>query len=114
MIYLLLLTYLLLTIITEGMAVSVIFKKRIYVYYSLLCNLLTNPALNLLLLLTINVLGVGAYFPALILLEIMVVFVEACVYRYLCKFKFLKSLVLSAFLNILSFSAGFYLNRILF
>jgi len=105
-IYLLFLGYLLATIIIECTAVLIIFRKKAYAYYCLLCNVLTNPALNLLLLVYVNYFGMRAYYPVLAVAEIAVVFIEAAVYNYLCRFGWLKSIMLSAFLNALSLSAG--------
>jgi hypothetical protein len=50
MIYFRFLVNLLLTILIEGSLTAIIFRRRDYVYYSFLCNILTNPALNLILL----------------------------------------------------------------
>ncbi|MCL1983737.1 MAG: hypothetical protein FWG53_11725 [Clostridiales bacterium] len=106
MTYLLFLECFVITAIVEGAAVLIVFRQKRYVYYSFLCNLLTNPALNLSLLVSVNLLGEGAYCPALLVSEIAAVFVEAAVYNYLCRFGLPKSLMLSAFLNLLSFAAG--------
>ena len=110
MIYLVFAGYLLLTVIIEGVAVALLFRQMQYVYYSLLCNLLTNPALNLLLLLFVKQFGENMYIPVLLLAEVAVVFVEAAVYKYICGFRMSKALLLSAFLNVLSFAAGLALN----
>jgi len=101
---------LLLTFIIEGLAVLVIYRRKEYVYYSVLCNLLTNPALNLLLAVSVRVLGGSAYYPALVVLEPAVVLVEAAVYDYICGFGMRKSVTLSVILNVLSFTAGAVIN----
>jgi len=100
---------LLLTLIIEGAAVLIIFRRAKYVCYSVLCNLLTNPALNLLLALSVNIFGGRAYYPLLITSELAVIFIEAAVYRYICGFGTRKSVLLSAVLNALSFAAGLLL-----
>ena len=110
MIYLVFLAYLLVTVLVEGAAIFILFRRRDYVYYSLLANLLTNPALNLLLLLSVNLFSEAAYYPTLLVTELAAVLIEAAVYCYLCGFKFPKSLALSTFLNLLSFAAGLILN----
>ena len=97
---------LLITLIIEGAAILVIFRRKKYVYYSVLCNLLTNPALNLFLAASVTVFGERSYYPVLIIGELAVVFVEAIVYMYICGFKMRKSILLSALLNALSFAAG--------
>lgn len=100
----------LLTVLIEGAVIFAIFRRKKYVYYSFLCNLLTNPALNLLLALAMTLLGARVYFPALLLAELAVVCVEAAVYKYICGFGAGKSVILSAVLNALSFAAGFLVN----
>ena len=100
----------LLTLVVEGVAILVIFKRKKYVYYSVLCNLLTNPALNLLLSVSVIFFGAGAYYPVLVPAEIVVVFVEAAVYDYICGFGMKKAVMVSAFLNMISFAAGIFLN----
>ena len=104
--YLVFLWSLLLTIAVEGAATLIIFRRKIYVYYSVLCNLLTNPAMNLLLAGTIWLFGGSAYYPALVVAELAVVYVEAAAYMYICGFRMKKAVILSAFLNALSFIAG--------
>jgi hypothetical protein len=111
MIYLLFAVDLLSTSLIEGIAVFFWFRKRDFVYYSFLCNLLTNPALNLLLLVATKTLGPAAYAPVLIVLEITVVLVEAYIYRILGNLKASKALVLSASLNLLSFLFGLLIGQ---
>ena len=101
---------LLLTLLIEGAAISLIFKSKKYVYYSILCNLLTNPALNLILWAAVRVFGIDAYYPTLFMAEVTVVVVEAIMYRYICGFGIRKAVLLSAFLNILSFMVGIIIN----
>jgi len=97
---------LLLSVLTEGILIALLFHNRQYVYYSFLCNLLTNPALNLLLALTVTLLGAAWYWPAVAVLELAVVFIEAYVYRLLCGFPFSKALGVSTLLNLASFLIG--------
>ena len=110
-IYYELLRALLLTVIIEGAAILIIFRRKKYVYYSLLCNLLTNPAMNLVLAASLGLFGEGAYYPALAVAELAVVFVEAAVYNYIIGFGIKKSIMLSAFLNALSLSAGLLMSQ---
>ncbi|MBP7402839.1 MAG: hypothetical protein KBA30_09505 [Clostridia bacterium] len=83
-----------------------LFRRWDFVYYSLLGNLLTNPALNLLLLLAVRMAGAAAYWPALAVLEAGAVTVEAVVLRMLCGFSPCRALIVSLMLNVLSFGAG--------
>ena len=110
MIYLIFLFYLLVTIIIEGTAIFAVFRRKIYVYYSVLCNVLTNPAMNLVLLIAVNTFGYSVYFPVLAVSEIAVIFTESFVYNYLCRFGVLKSVALSLALNSLSCLAGIIIN----
>jgi len=104
---------LLLTVAVEGSAVLIIFRQKEYGYFCLLCNLLTNPALNLLLLVFVSLFGARVYYPVLIPAEIAVVFIEAAVYNYICRFGMKKAIMLSAFLNSISFAAGVLINYVL-
>jgi len=105
---------LLLTLAIECAAILIIFRKKEYAYYCVLCNLLTNPALNLLLYLTVIVFGRKFYYPVLIPAEVAVVFVEAVVYDYICRLGIVKAVMLSTLLNALSFAAGLLLTNVLF
>lgn len=112
MIYLYFLVNLILTVIIEGVLTAIIFRRRDYVYYSFLCNMLTNPALNLILLVLVAKGGLDYYYVALIILEIIAVIVEAGIWKLLCRFPIPKALAFSLLLNLASFSAGLYLyNR---
>jgi uncharacterized membrane protein len=103
---------LLLTVAIEGSAVLIIFRQKKYGYFCLLCNLLTNPALNLLLLVFVSLFGARAYYPVLVPAEIAVVFIEAAVYNYICQLGMKKAIMLSAFLNAMSFAAGVLINHL--
>jgi len=114
MIYLIFIGSLLITIAVEGIAILVLFRRKDYFYYSVLCNLLTNPALNLVLMITVKAFGASVYYPVLLLAEVAVVFVEAALYKYLSGLNMKKCIMLSAFLNALSFAAGVLLNNVAF
>ena len=101
---------LLLTVALEGAVILVVFRRKKYVYYSVLCNLLTNPAMNLLLAVSFSLFGEGAYWLTLVLVELAVVIVEAAVYNYICEFGIKKAAMLSVLLNVSSFSAGILIN----
>lgn len=93
------------TALVEGAAVRLFVTDRRLVYYSVLCNLLTNPMLNALLSLAVVRLG-AEYAPALLFLELAAVITEAVVYRLLTDFSFARALALSLVLNALSYSFG--------
>ncbi len=92
---------LLLTIVIEAAVALIFTRKRRYVLYSYLCNVLTNPALNLILYGVRCVTGDAAYW-AVALLEIAVLFAECAIYRRLdarrrsVRWYFLLSLVTNA------------------
>lgn len=94
------------TVIIEGAIIALLFRRRDYVYYSFLGNVLTNPALNLVLVLVMTYIGKEMYYPALALLEVSAVLVEAFVLKKLCGFKAAKALWVSALANAVSFCTG--------
>lgn len=96
-----------LTAAAEGAIVLAIFRKPLFVYYSLLWNLLTNPALNLCLLLAAYC-G-AAYAPSVLIGEICVVVAEALLIRMLLGLPPVKAALLSLLLNAASFLLGFLL-----
>ncbi len=106
MIYFVFAINLLITSVVEGTTIFLLYKKWNLVYYSLLCNLLTNPVMNLLLLVIVKTFGVAYYNISLIILETMVVLVEAYIYKMLGNMKMPKALLLSLFLNLLSYLCG--------
>ncbi len=100
---------LVLTVAAEGL-IALVWQRRLRVVYaSVLCNLLTNPALNLaLLLLAAPAPGRDwIYYLGLAVGEIAAVFIEAAVYQSLCRWKFTFALLFSAVLNAASFGLGF-------
>ena len=113
-IYLVFLWSFLLTLVIEGIVILVIFRRKKYVYYSMLCNLLTNPAMNLLLAASVILFGLNIYYLTLVIAELAVIFVEATVYNYICGFGIRKSVLLSTVLNIMSCIAGLLINCAVF
>ncbi len=95
------------TAVVEGIGAACVRRDRRFVWYSLLCNLLTNPLANLLMLLGVLWLGIGAYFPLLAVLECAVTAAEAAVYRLLGGMGKARALGFSLFLNALSCLVGF-------
>jgi len=109
MIYWVFAVNLLITSLVEGLAIFLLYRKWDFTYYSLLCNLLTNPAMNLLLFLAVKTLGSSFYGTALVVLEITVVLVEAFIYKLLGGLKITRALLLSALLNVLSYLCGLWI-----
>jgi hypothetical protein len=106
MIYVYFLLAFVLTVLIECTSMFLIFKSKQFVYYVFLCNLLTNPALNLIALGVEYIWGAFGYKLSIIILEIGVVIVEAYIIRLLCGFKTKKSILISTVLNSLSYGAG--------
>jgi hypothetical protein len=100
-----------LTVLIEGLLILVLFRRRDYVYFSFLCNLLTNPALNIFVFAFGGFFGIHYYYVYVIALEIIVVVVEAYVYNYLCGFGYKKAGLLSLLLNGVSFGVGLLLAQ---
>ncbi len=113
MVYIIFITNFLLTSFIEGIIIYLLYRKKEFVYYSLLCNMLTNPAMNLLLFFAAKVFGLAYYYLILIVLEIIVVLAEAFIYKLLGNLKTSKSLFLSALLNLSSFLIGWILYQLL-
>ncbi len=108
---------LVLTIIVEGIDAAIATSSKAVVKASVLCNLLTNPLLNVLLMIGTYFFKWTAtsvlYYVVLLVLEIIVVFVEGEVYFYLELFKNRKSSYLFSLLfNFSSFAVGAILSFI--
>jgi len=86
------------------------FKSKQFVYYIFLCNLLTNPALNLITLAVGQMFGAFWYKVAQIILEAAVVIIEARIISALCSFAVKKSIMISFALNSISYSIGLLIS----
>lgn len=100
---------LLLTILFEGLACSAIkpllFRKVKYlklIVAMLLCNIVTNPLLNLIILFC----GFEPFSFGTVLFETAVVAAEAVLYRMMLGERIRKTLLLSAFCNMVSYCLG--------
>ena len=118
MIYLVFVWNLALTVAVEGAVMWLLFRRRDYMYYSLLANVITNPAVNLLLFFCVGSLG-WSYWPILCVLEISAVVIEAVIYGKICDFgtgtaAWGKALGVSVLLNVLSYGAGHIINECVF
>ena len=114
MIYLVFAWNLALTVLAEGAAMGFLFRRRDYIYYSLLANLITNPAVNLVLFFCVGNLG-WSYWPVLVVLEIGAVITEAYIYGCICDFgtswrSWGMAGGVSVLLNGLSYGAGYLIN----
>ena len=95
------------TVAAEGLIMLLLFRSWRYVYHSCLANLLTNPSLNVLLVIAVGLFGESAYLATLIPLELLAVVAEAFVYRLLCGFRIKRAIAVSGLLNVSSFAIGF-------
>lgn len=103
-------TCLALTVAIECGAAALLFRQRHKVYAVLLCNLLTNPLVNLTLLL-VSAFAPEHYAPALALLEAGALLAEGWLLAQLLPLPRLRALALSLLLNALSFGIGLLLSR---
>ncbi len=102
-----------LTILVEALLMLALYRRLDYAYFTVLCNLLTNPALNLLLALGVRVAGPAAYGPVLGVLEWLAVMIEAYVLRLLCGWKTGQAIGIALLLNAASFCTGLPVFRLL-
>ena len=97
-----------LTVLIEC-GIAFCFKSKRLVYTVFLCNLLTNPALNLLLLVYYNYISQSYYWLVVAALEICVVVIEAFIIRAMMTYAFKKAALLSLLFNVSSFFVGLIL-----
>lgn len=113
MVYLAFAGALVLTVLVEGAVAGAWLHSWHGVYVSFLCNLLTNPLLNLLLWLGCRAFGQAAYGWMLAPLELAVVAVEAALMGSLCGLTRKRAALLSLTMNAASFSAGLLAQALL-
>ena len=118
MIYLLFAWNLALTAAVEGAAMFLLFRRRDYMYYSLLANVITNPAVNLILFFCVGNLG-WSYWPVLGVLEMAALAAEAYIYCKICDFcsgcrGLMTATGVSLLLNLLSWGTGYVINNSVF
>ena len=99
-----------LTAFVEGLLAFALFRRWRIVYDTVLCNLLTNPAMNILLALLVSLCGTGRYAWFVAVLEIAVVITEALVLRALERWTYPKAFACSLFFNAASYAVGLLLH----
>ncbi len=77
---------------------------------SLVCNTVTNPALNLIMFLLVAFLPAGVYNPILLLLEAAVIMMEAFFYWRMIDASPRLCLRISLIANLISFGAGWLIH----
>ena len=98
-------TALAVTLVVEC-GLSLIFRSRQLTYAVFLGNLLTNPALNLIMILYGSFVGASGYLIVLSILEVVAVGVEALVFRLMTQTVWLRAIGLSLLFNASSFLVG--------
>ena len=89
-------------------------KRRKWINTSFLCNFMTNPILNILLvILSIYITNQALYFLTVILLEIIVIIFEAFIFYNVMGESFKKCLAVSLLVNMVSFILGLLLFKII-
>lgn len=104
---------LLLTMLIEGALVLIFIREKKAAYHSVLLNMLTNPLLNLILIIwsaTTLLPFVPYYYILTGILEVLVVFAEAILYNKMGDFGFKKAFFASLMLNAASFSFGLFIQ----
>lgn len=100
---------LLLTVVVEGAVITLLFRRWNALFYSVLANVMTNPALNVLVLALCGPLRLP-YVPVVAVLELTAVAAETWAYRELFPLPWLKAAGLSLLLNALSFGVGLVIS----
>lgn len=110
----LLMYYLVLTCLAEGLVIGLWFRKWKYIKYSIACNLVTNPLFNLCAaVLEAGIFGVSVDHWILFWGgECIVFLVEAYIYHYITGFKCRKCLAMSLVANVCSMSIGILIDMI--
>lgn len=109
MIYVYFLAAFTITVLIECSITYLIYRSKNFMYYIFLCNLLTNPALNLITILVQHIFGNLWYSVSLVIGETAVILIEGKTIKALCDFTAGKALKLSLILNTSSFAAGLIL-----
>ena len=98
------------TITLESIPVLFVKNKRSWWKASLICNVVTNPILNVVIfLLTAILQSNDVIYPVILVLECAVVLIEAYFYQRMLNSKFAVCLIFSLIANTISFSAGMFL-----
>ena len=102
------------TIVLEAMPILLLKEKKKWFKASVVCNVATNPVLNVLLMFLYLYLGWGRLvFGLLLMMELAVVFIEARLYRLLLDKPYGKCLIFSACANTFSFLTGLLIDQFL-
>lgn len=112
---------LVLTCILESLTILLFFRKRIlWIKYSLCCNVITNPLINVTFALLVRLLAIELFIPLttlsiillLIVLEILVFIIEAYLYKFLAREPLSVCLKISITTNLVSLLLGLAITPI--
>lgn len=97
------------TVVTEGLLVLIFSKKLDITYHSILVNMLTNPLINIIIMLFLGLALlpiVPYYYIILAISEIAVVITEGVLYWKMGNFSLKKAFFFSFLLNACSYGIG--------
>ncbi|MFU8786498.1 MAG: hypothetical protein ACNA7U_04555 [Candidatus Izemoplasmataceae bacterium] len=99
---------LILTIVIEVCVVWALnFKDKIFIIIVILVNVITNPSLNLIISLSYHYTTTLMPFYVLLILEVMIILIEAIIlFKVFPKYSFKLMVLVSSIMNITSFSIG--------
>lgn len=101
------------TIVLEAIPILLLKEKKDWFQASVICNVATNPVLNVALILLAFYLGWSRLiYGLLLLMELAVVFLEAWLYRLMLGKPFGKCLIFSACANVFSFGIGLVFDQL--
>ena len=100
-----------LTCIIEIIPLLFLKNRRQLIKTSLLCNVITNPIMNIILaIFAVYVTNLTAYTGIVIVMEIAVIMFEAFIFYNLIEESIKKCVVISVIINICSFIVGFLIT----
>ena len=105
-----LLAALTLTLAVECVLTGLVFRRAAPVFYVALCNVITNPAANLLALAAVGLWGRALWWPAVAVIECVIVAIEAALLSRLLELGWGRALALALLLNGASFGLGLLLG----
>ncbi len=100
------------TLLIEAAVVLLLTKNKGFLKGSLICNILTNPLLNLLLVFPLHYFGQTVYVICAVTGEICVFVGEAYLYRLFTRAAIKKCVIVSLAANAASLGAGLLFNII--
>lgn len=95
------------TILLESIPVLFVWERKAWWKAGVICNIITNPVLNVVMLLLSAMLPqLDLLVQILLALEILVVFLEAFFYQRMLRKVYWRCFLFSLFANLISFATG--------